>query len=92
LREQFGDRINLIYLNVRDESASREDLNRLLSEEGLPADSYVKMDARQIGALTNSADVLVPRTLVFDRTGAAVARITGYKPLALDRVAGLVSQ
>jgi thiol-disulfide isomerase/thioredoxin len=92
LHQRFGTRINLIYLNVLDESASREDLAGFLTQVGLPKDGYVIMDSSHIAALTGAADNFVPRTLVFDRAGAPLARITGYKPLALARVAGLVDQ
>ena len=89
LRQRFGKRINLLYLNVRD-TASREDLNQYLSEVGLPTDNYARLEDSKIAALTGASDNLVPRTLGYDRTGVPLAVSTGYKPLGIARVAGLL--
>ena len=90
LARRGGDRINLIYLNVRDESANRGDLTRYISAIGLPKKDYARLDDSRIADLTGAKDVLIPRTLVFNRTGAPIATVTGLKPFAFRRVAGLV--
>ncbi len=93
LRRRFGrSDLNLIYLNVRDPGASREDLARYMVEYGMAPDAYAVLPDSQIRSLTKAADMLIPRTLVFDRSGAPLATITGYNPLALARVAGLVGR
>ena len=93
LRRQFGpDRLNILSLNVRDEDASREMKAQFLVDAGLAPEAYAVLADENIRVLANSEDVLIPRTLVFDRSGAPLARITGYKPLALDRVAGLIAR
>ena len=92
LRKRFGtSRVNLLYLNVRDAASSRGALNAFLSSVGLPQDGYAVLPDDQIGRLTGDSDIHIPRTLVFDRTGNGVASITGYKPAALSRIAGLIA-
>ncbi len=92
LRRRFSsDTLNLIYLNVRDAAASREDLASYMAKYGMAPDGYAVLADERIAALTNASDIYIPRTLIFDRSGKAVAKITGYKPFALDRIKGLVT-
>ena len=92
LRRRFGsDRLNLLYLNVRDTAASRMDLARYMTEYGMAPDGYAVLADDRIATLTRASDILIPRTLVFDRSGQPIAKITGYKPLALDRIEGLIA-
>ena len=92
LRQRFGDRINLLYLNVRDETSSTEDLRNFLRGAGLSGIDFARLQTDNIAALTGASNNLVPRTLVYDRAGLPLAAITGYKPFALSRVAGLLQQ
>lgn len=92
LRRRFGpSELNLVYLNVRDPDADRADLAYLTQAAGLPADGYVSMKDGALVQFTNDLGSAIPRTYVFDRAGAPVAMILGYKPMALARVAGLVA-
>jgi thiol-disulfide isomerase/thioredoxin len=92
LRRRFGrDKLNLVYLNVRDSTATSQDLAGYMTAYGMAPDAYAVLSDDRILALTNATDVLIPRTLVFDRTGRPTATITGYKPLALGRIEGLVA-
>lgn len=90
-RAARGD-LNLFYLNVRDQEATRPDLNAALAEMGLRADSYSVLPDRAIARVTGGNVVAIPRTLAFDRDGQGVASITGYRPMALDRLEHLVMQ
>ena len=92
LRRRFGsDRLNLIYLNVRDPGAGSAMLSRYMRDAGMQRDGYVMMDDAPLVQLTKDLTNAIPRTYVFDRAGTPVAMIVGYKPLALARVAGLVA-
>jgi len=92
LRRRFGpSELNLVYLNVRDQGAERAVLGAMSRAAGLRADGYLSMEDGQLVRFTNDLATAIPRTYVFDRAGAPVATIIGYKPLALARVAGLVS-
>jgi thiol-disulfide isomerase/thioredoxin len=91
LRRRFGPRqLNIVSLNVRDEISDREAKALFMKDAGLAPEAYAILANDKIRALANTEDVLIPRTIVFDSAGAPLARITGYKPLALDRVAGLI--
>ena len=91
LRARFGpERLNVIALNVRDEAATGAEREAFLESVGLPAGAYAILDAEHIRSLTNAADALIPRTLVFDAAGAPIGMITGYNPVAFDRIAGIV--
>jgi len=91
LRTKMGpDRLNLVYLNVRDPSSSRQDLNDFLDSYGMRADSYAVLDDGLIGKMTNSGNKSIPRTMLFDSAGRPVGTITGYNPIALDRMEGLI--
>ena len=93
LRAKMGpDKLDLIYLNVRDQFSSRQDRNAFLKSYGMPADSYAVLDDGLIGKLTNSDSNFIPRTMLFDRTGQPAGKITGYNPIALDRMESLIGQ
>lgn len=93
LRRQFGpDKLNLVYLNVREDSARANDLAHYLQSIGMPPNDYLAMEIQYLGRLTNDARNLIPRTYVFDPAGAPTAMIVGYKPLALDRIAGVIDE
>jgi thiol-disulfide isomerase/thioredoxin len=93
LRRQFPpDKLNLVYMNVRDPYASSEDLAQYMSRFSMPADGYVVVDDQaRLTDLTNGSKNPIPHTMVFGRAGEPLASIVGYKPLALSRVAGLVA-
>jgi thiol-disulfide isomerase/thioredoxin len=93
LRRKFGpEKLNVVYLNVRDPYATPEGLAAYMTRFSMPADGYVVMkDLHRLSDLTQDAENLIPRTLVFDRTGEPIATIVGYKPLALSRVEGLIA-
>ena len=92
LRRRFPpDKLNLVYMNVRDPFASSEDLAQYLSRFSMPDDGYVIADdPARLSDLTRDRQNLIPHTMVFDRMGEPLASIVAYKPLALSRVAGLV--
>ena len=91
LRRKLGPGgFNLIYLNVRDQASSRQDLNEFMSRYGLRPDSYAVLDDSLISKVTNSDNKLIPRTMLFDSSGQPVGTITGYNPIALDRMEGLI--
>ena len=93
LRRRFGpDRLNLVYLNVREDGAPATDLAQFVSEVGIPPDAYLVMDRQHLSRLTNDPENLIPRTYLFDPVGAPTAIIVAYRPLALTRIAGLVQQ
>jgi thiol-disulfide isomerase/thioredoxin len=92
LRRRYGrEQLNLVHLNVRDSDSSRQDRADFLIAAGLPPEYAVLADT-QIAELTNATDNLVPRTIVFDKAGVPIATITGFKPMALARISGLVSR
>ena len=92
LHAKYGpNKLNFVYLNVRDEGASQIELYDHLARVGMPTE-YLIMDDVSARALTNAADDAVPRTLIFDRSGQPLGKITGYKPMALARISGLVEQ
>lgn len=92
LRRRFGpDKLNLVYLNVREDGASPEDLARFLRSIGMPPNDYVSMRDADLPRLTSDSRNLIPRTFVFDKAGTPIAMIVGYKPMALERVSGLLS-
>lgn len=91
LRRRFTpDRLNIVALNIRDEAATPFEREAFLKSIGLSPKAYAVLDTAKVGALTNAADALVPRTLVFDAAGAPIGMITGYNPLAFDRIAKIV--
>lgn len=93
LRTKMGpDRLNLVYLNVRDQFSSRQDRNAFLNSYGIRSDSYAVLDDGLIDKLTNSKNNFIPRTMLFDRAGQPVGKITGYNPIALDRMEGLIGE
>ena len=93
LRRRFGsDKLNLLYLNIRDDSAAPQDRAAFITDAGMAPNAYAVLDAAHVGLLTRDARNLIPRTYMFDRSGTPVALIIGYKPLALDRIAGLIVQ
>lgn len=93
LRRRFpADRLNLLYLNVRDPTASPALLTAYLAQIDLAHVGYARLPDGAIPTLTNSLDVYIPRTLVFAADGRPLASITGYKPFALARVAGLIEK
>lgn len=92
LRRRFGaEKLNLAYLNVRDDAASRQMLANYMTEYGMAPDGYAVLADEHIATLTHAKDVLIPRTLIFDRSGQPMATITGYKPFALARIEGLIA-
>ncbi|WP_271300393.1 TlpA disulfide reductase family protein [Sphingomonas sp. CV7422] len=92
LRRHFGpDKINLVYLNVREDGAPPADLARFLRSIGMPPHDYVSMGYADLPRLTNDTRNLIPRTFVFDKAGTPIAMIVGYKPMALARIPGLLS-
>lgn len=92
LRRRFGPaELNLVYLNVRDPGADPAALVRYMRSVGLPADVYATMEDGHLVQLTNDLANAIPRTYVYDRAGASIAMIIGYKPLAFARIAGLVA-
>lgn len=92
LRRRFPpEDLNIVYLNVRDSYAQPEVLAAHMERFSLPLDYAILADGDRLSELTNDPQSLIPRTFVFDRQGRPVATIVGYKPLALGRVAGLVS-
>ena len=91
LRRRYGpEKLNFLYLNGREPLASRQDLSAFVRNLGMAADGYAILDDASLAKLTNDTRNLIPRTYVFDRAGAPVAMIVGYKPLALARVEGLL--
>lgn len=91
LRERFGrDQLNLLYLNAREPDASPDELRQFAKEVGIDPREVAVLDDTALRTLTNDSINLIPRTYIFDRVGAPVAMIVGYKPLALARVAGLL--
>ena len=91
ITRRFGPaELNFLYLNARDADASPQMLRAFVRNVGLAPDSYAILDGKP-AALTNTRANPIPRTYVFDRAGDPEAVIIGYKPLALDRVAGLIS-
>lgn len=91
IRRRYGPKnLNFLYLNGRDSFTTRNDLSAFVKEIGMPADGYAVLDDAALAALTNDARNFIPRTYVFDRAGAPVAMIVGYKPLALARVEALL--
>ena len=91
LRRRFGpDKLNLIYLNVREDGMPAPVLKDYLNSVGLPPDGYIVMATPNLHRLTNDQQNLIPRTYVFDPAGNPAAMIVAYKPLALDRIAGLI--
>lgn len=93
LRAKMGpDKLNLVYLNVRDNFSSREDRNAFLNSYGMRSDSYAILDDGLMAKLTNSESNFIPRTMLFDRTGQPVGKITGYNPIALSRMEGLIGE
>jgi thiol-disulfide isomerase/thioredoxin len=92
LRRRYGkEGLNLVYLNVRDPGASRSDLTSYMREHGLPPAGYAVLADDRIAALTNVPDRLIPRMLVYDRTGEPLGTVTGYNPFAMSRIAGLIA-
>ncbi|WP_168377340.1 TlpA family protein disulfide reductase [Sphingomonas sp. Leaf343] len=93
LRQAVGPAaINFVALNVRDDRAIPEDRADFLQAAGLSPADYSVMAEALVGKLTGRSDNLIPRTLVYDRAGQPLATITGYKPLALARVAALIQE
>lgn len=91
LQRRFApDRLNIVALNIRDEAATPLEREAFLESVGLSPKAYAVLDTSRVGTLTNTADALVPRTLVFDAAGAPIGMITGYNPLAFDRIARIV--
>ena len=93
LRRRFdSDKLNLLYLNVRDDNAAPQDRAAFRADAGMAPDAYAVLDTAHVGLLTRDAVSLIPRTYVFDRAGIPAALIVGYKPLAFDRIAGLIDK
>ena len=93
LRRKFPpEALNIVYLNVRDPAATPADLADYMKRFDMPLQYVVLRDAERLSQLTNDPKNLIPRTLVFDRRGRPMATIVGYKPLALGRIEGLVSE
>jgi thiol-disulfide isomerase/thioredoxin len=91
LRKRFGpDSLNLLYLNVRDQFSSREEMSEFMRSYGMNADGYAVLDDTLIGKATNSKTNFIPRTMLFDREGQPVGTITGYNPIALRRMESLI--
>ena len=91
LRRELGTgKLNMIFLNVRDEGSSAADRAAFLTGMGLAGVQSAVLKDDAIGSLTGAADHLVPRTIAFDAQGKSLGRITGYKPLAIRRIAGML--
>lgn len=84
--------INLLYLNVRDPEATRDNLNAVLTIMRLQRDGYAVLSDEAIGRVTNASGVAIPHTLLFDRDGHGLALVTGYNPLAQDRLVGMIDE
>lgn len=83
-------RVNLLYLNVRDPGPTRAELNDALRSMGLREDGYAILPDAAVERITNGGGGAIPHTLLFDRNGAGQASVTGYNPLALDRLIALL--
>ena len=89
-QRQGPDKLNLLYLNARDPHTPRPELSAFVESMGMDRNAYAIIDDANLSTLTNDDRNLIPRTYVFDRAGKPVAMIVGYKPLALNRLGGLL--
>ena len=92
LRKKFGpDRLNLISLNVRDPRPDPGGLAGYLDAIGAAPDGYAILRDGDIARLTHTDTRYIPRTLVYDKHGQSVGVVTGFRPLALKRIEGIIA-